>query len=93
MWWDTYAVTSTPKQSGGIHGNDRKKEEETTMLCRILAMPVKHWLFILTLILLFLALYVVVYAGETGPCPVAIFKAAWLVPSTYPGNNVKICSV
>ena len=35
-----------------------KREEETTMLCRILAMPVKHWFLILTLILLFLALYV-----------------------------------
>ena len=43
-----------------------RREEETTMLCRILAMPVKHWFLILTLILLFLALYVVVYAGETG---------------------------
>lgn len=42
------------------------REEETTMLCRILAMPVKHWFLILALILLFLALYVVVYAGETG---------------------------
>jgi hypothetical protein len=42
------------------------REEETTMLCRILAMPVKHWLFILVLILLFLALYMVVFAGETG---------------------------
>lgn len=43
-----------------------RREEETTMLCRILAMPVKHWLLILALILLFFALYVVVYAAETG---------------------------
>jgi hypothetical protein len=42
------------------------REEEATMLCRILAMPVKHWLCILVLILLFLALYTVVFAGETG---------------------------
>jgi hypothetical protein len=44
----------------------RRREEETTMLCSILAMPVKHWFFILVLIVFFLALYVVVYAGETG---------------------------
>lgn len=43
-----------------------RRQEETTMLCRILAMPVKHWVFILALIVLFLALYVVVYAEETG---------------------------
>jgi hypothetical protein len=43
-----------------------RREEETTMLCRILTMPVKHWLFILTLTLLFLALYVIVFAKETG---------------------------
>jgi hypothetical protein len=43
-----------------------RRQEETTMLCSILAMPVKHWLFILVLILLFLALYMVVFAGETG---------------------------
>ncbi len=42
------------------------KEEQATILCRILAMPIKHWFLILTLILLFFALYVVVYAGETG---------------------------
>jgi len=46
-----------------------RRQEETTMLCRILAMPVKHWLLILALIVLFLALYVVVYAGETGVLP------------------------
>jgi hypothetical protein len=39
-----------------------RRQEETTMLCRILAMPVKHWFLVLTLIVLFLALYVVVYA-------------------------------
>jgi len=43
-----------------------RRQEETTMLCSILAMPVKHWFLILALIVLFLALYVVVYAGETG---------------------------
>jgi len=43
-----------------------RREEETIMLCNILAMPVKHWFLILALIVLFLALYVVVYAGETG---------------------------
>jgi hypothetical protein len=41
------------------------KEEQTTILCRILAMPMKHWLFILVLVLLFLALYVAVFAGES----------------------------
>jgi hypothetical protein len=46
-----------------------RREEETTMLCRILAMPVKHWVFILILVLLFLALYVVVFAGEHGSTP------------------------
>jgi len=68
------------------------RQEETTMLCSILAMPVKHWFLILALIVLFLALYVVVYAGEK-VCPVAIFKGDWLAPSTYPGNNVKIYGV
>jgi Spy/CpxP family protein refolding chaperone len=42
------------------------REEETTMLCRILAMPVKHWFLILANVLIFMALCVVVFAGETG---------------------------
>lgn len=46
-----------------------RRQEETTMLCHILAMPVKHWLFILTLIVLFLALYASVFAKETGSLP------------------------
>ena len=69
-----------------------RREEETTMLCRILAMPVKHWLFILTLILLFLALYARLSMQKKQVSPVAIFKAGWLVLSTFPSNNVKICS-
>ena len=69
-----------------------RREEETTMLCRILAMPVKHWLFILALILLFLALYTSRLCGRNRVSPVAIFKAGWLLLSTFPSNNVKICS-
>lgn len=42
------------------------REEQTTELCRILAMPVKHWFFILALVLIFMALCVVVFAGEPG---------------------------
>lgn len=42
------------------------KEEKAVMLCRILTMPVRRWLFILALFLLFLARYVVAFARETG---------------------------
>jgi Heavy-metal resistance len=42
------------------------REEQTTVLCRILAMPVKHWFFILALVLIFMALCVVAFAEEPG---------------------------
>jgi len=42
------------------------REEQTTMLCHILAMPVKHWFLILAIVLIFMALCVVVFAGEPG---------------------------
>jgi len=42
------------------------REEQTTVLCRILAMPVKHWFSILVLVPIFMALCVVVFAEEPG---------------------------
>jgi Spy/CpxP family protein refolding chaperone len=42
------------------------REEQTTVLCRIMAMPVKHRFSILALVLIFMALCVVVFAEEPG---------------------------
>lgn len=42
--------------------------EPATMLCRVLSMPIKHWLIIIAIILLSIALYVVVFAGEPLQC-------------------------
>lgn len=41
------------------------KEEKAVMLCRILAMPVKRWLYSLVLILIFIGSGVILFAGET----------------------------
>jgi Spy/CpxP family protein refolding chaperone len=42
------------------------REEPSTILCRILGMPVKQWFFIIALVLLFVALGVLVFADERG---------------------------
>lgn len=45
------------------------REKQTMILCRIPGMSVKRWFFILTLLLLFIGLYVIVFAQEPGQQP------------------------
>jgi hypothetical protein len=42
--------------------------EPATALCRMLSMPVKHWLTVIAIILFSMALCVVVFAGEPVQC-------------------------
>lgn len=42
------------------------REELDTCLCGILARPVKRWFLVIALVLLFMALCAVVFAGESG---------------------------
>ena len=42
--------------------------EPATTLCRVLSIPIKHWLTIIAIILFSIALYVVVFAGEPVQC-------------------------
>jgi len=45
------------------------REEPATILCRILTVPIKRWLYVTALVLFFMALCVAVFAGEPGRLP------------------------